>query len=293
MIIDGKLIAERILDRLTKDVSTLRLSGMSPTLAVILVGDDPASLAYIKQKQKAAQRIGAVVHFDHQPATINPDVLKRLITTYNDDPGIHGLIAQRPIPHEVGDVSDILQTVAPSKDVDGFLPNSPFDVPVAAAVGEILKSVHSNEFIVHRKINTTSKDFIHWLREKHIVVIGKGETAGGPILRYLKKQQCTTSLIHSHTPNPDDIMKQADIIISCVGKERVVPASAVKSGAILISVGIWRNAEGKLRGDYEESEIADRASWYTPTPGGVGPVNVACLMQNLIKACMIKVAHLR
>ncbi len=286
MKIDGKLLAESILLKLAADVAHLASRGVIPTLAVILVGDNPASLAYIKQKQKAADRIGAHIVFDHQPATMTPDDLRTRIKTYNSDPSVHSLITQRPVPEEMENVSDILNTISHEKDVDGFLPDSPFDVPVALAVGEILKFVHS-------KSTTEQKDYITWVKEKHIVVIGKGETAGAPILRYLEKQHCTTSLIHSQTPNPTDIMKQADIIISCVGKERVVPAGAVKSGAILISVGLWRNQIGKLRGDYEEDEIADSAAWYTPTPGGVGPVNVACLMQNLIKACKMNTAHLR
>lgn len=280
MIIDGKQIAEDILVRLTKDVETLRLSGIIPTLAVILVGDDPASLAYIKQKQKAAQRIGAHILFDHQPATITVHDLKGRIDAYNADASVHGLIVQRPVPETVGDTSTVLTLVTPKKDVDGFLPDSPFDVPVALAVGEILRHVHATS-------DSTEKNYETWIRRKKIVVIGRGETAGAPILRYLEKQHCATSLIHSKTVGPEIIMKEADVIISCVGRERVVPAEAVSNGAIVISVGIWRDTNGKLRGDYEEDDIVDTASWYTPTPGGVGPVNVACLMQNLVKACMM------
>lgn len=280
MIIDGKHIAEDILTRLTKDVASLRLSGVVPTLAVLLVGDNPASLVYIKQKQKAAQRIGAHIVFDHQPTTITPQNLRERVDTYNADPSIHGLIIQRPVPSETGNVAAVLSSVAPKKDVDGFLPDSPFDVPVALAVGEILGYVHDTS-------NPTEKNYGTWLRKKKIVVIGRGETAGTPILRYLEKQHCATSLIHSKTADPETIMKTADIIISCVGRERVVPAEAVSNGAIVISVGIWRDNDGKLRGDYEEGDIADVASWYTPTPGGVGPINVACLMQNLVKACMM------
>ncbi len=281
MKLDGKLLAESILAKLAKDVALLQTQGIPPRLAVILVGDNPASLAYIKQKQKAADRIGAEIVFDHQPSTITPEYLSARIIQYNNDPAIHGLIIQRPIPKEVGDVSDILKTVATAKDVDGFLPNSPFDVPVAAAVGEILKYVYSES-------SPEQKEYKTWITGKHIVVIGKGETAGAPILRYLKKQHCTTSLIHSQTRRPANIMKQADIIISCVGKKRVVTREAIKQDAILISVGLWRDPMGKLRGDYEEADIEDVARAFTPTPGGVGPVNVACLMQNLIKACMMR-----
>jgi len=282
MRIDGKAIAEGILENLSKETETLIGEGIMPTLAVILIGDNPASLTYIKQKQKAAERIGAHVIFDHQPTSLTSGGLFNLIHKYNTEPEVHGLIIQRPIPSEVGGVNDVLDKVAPQKDVDGFLPGSSFDVPVAAAIGEILKNAHAT-LIAENK--TKKKDFDTWLRAQKITVIGRGETAGAPILSYLKKLECATSNIHSKTPNPASLMKRADIVISCVGKERVVTREATKSGAVLISVGIWRDKGGKLRGDYEEDDIADVASLYTPTPGGVGPVNVACLMQNLIKAC--------
>lgn len=281
MKFDGKALAETILATLAQEVSEHTKDWGIPTLAVILVGDDPASLAYIRQKQKAAARIGATIYFDHLPATTTPEDLREKIRTYNSDPTVHGLIIQRPVPLQNGDMKGIVESVAREKDIDGFLPSSPFDVPVAAAVGEILMSIHSH-------IQPKEKNYMTWLQHQRIVVIGRGETAGAPIGRYLKNNDCTTSIIHTSTPNPLEIMKQSDIIISCVGKEGVVPKEAVKPGSILISVGLWRDAQGKLRGDYDEEDIIDIASWYTPTPGGVGPVNVACLMQNLIKACKMK-----
>ncbi len=283
MRIDGKLIAEEILATLAANVTRLKTNGIYPTMAVILVGDDPASLAYIRQKQKAAERIGASLVFSHQSSAISKEQFSRLVKQYNDDPNIHGLIIQRPIPKEVGDVSDILASVALEKDVDGFLPDSPFNVPVALAVGEILRNVKSQiEKIKSTDLN--NEKLFEWLKTQKIVIIGRGETAGAPIARYLDKLHCPTSIIHSQTPNPREIMRQGNIIISCVGKERVVTGDAIKPGAILMSVGIWRDNNGKLRGDYEEEEIQEIASYYTPTPGGVGPVNVACLMQNLVAA---------
>lgn len=280
MIIDGKALADAILTDLAREVSVLATHNITPTLAVILVGDDPASLAYIRQKQKAAERVGARLIFDHQTASVTSGGLYNLITKYNTDPSVHGLIVQRPIPLEVGNVDDVLSKVQKTKDIDGFLPESPFAVPVALAVGEILKSIHSGTQV--------SENFENWLRNKKIVVIGRGETAGAPIARYFQKLECATSVVHSHTADPGTIIRSADIVVSCVGKERVVTGESMKNGAILISVGIWKDANGKLRGDYNEDEIATRASWYTPTPGGVGPVNVACLMKNLIKACSME-----
>lgn len=286
MLLDGKALADDILTSLTGEVGTLIAGGIQPTLAVILVGDDPASLAYIRQKQKAAERIGANLIFDHQTSSLTGGGLYNLIAKYNSDPAVHGLIVQRPIPKEVGKVDDVLAKVQQAKDVDGFLPDSPFDVPVALAVGEILKAIFSST-------PEKSADYVTWLKKQHIAVVGRGETAGRPIAAYLEKQECATSIIHSQTPNTAGILKNADIVISCVGKERVVTCDNIKPGATLISVGIWRDASGKLRGDYDQADIEGIAGWYTPTPGGVGPVNVACLMKNLVKACTMEKAHLR
>lgn len=289
MIIDGKSIAGTILSTLTDTVQTIVANNVVPTMAVILIGDDPASLAYIKQKQKAAETIGARVIFDHQSDTISADILKNLIQKYNSDPSIHGLIVQRPIPASLGDVSMILDSIDPKKDIDGFLPNSTYTVPVAAAVGECLKEIYRSTETPTLDPTQFESTYLAWLQKKNIAIIGRGTTAGGPILHYFEKLHCATSQIYSKTPNPDNVILAADIVVSCVGKPHIVTAANSKAGAILISVGIWRNEEGKLHGDYEISEIEHHASWYTPTPGGVGPVNVACLMQNLVKACMISI----
>ncbi len=284
MRIDGKFIAESLLTRLSDDVASLKEQGINPTLAVILIGDNPASLAYIKQKQKAAERIGARLVLEHQPPSLTSGGLYNLINRFNKDHLIHGLIVQRPIPQEVGGVSDVLQKIRKEKDVDGFLPDSPFEVPVALAIGEILRSLPQEGTSTPR-----SEDSMwHWLRSQKITIIGRGETAGAPISRYFVKHNCATSIIHSQTPNPLAITAASDIIISCVGKRDAIVASAIRQGATLISVGIWRDSKGKLNGDYDEAAIADVASYYTPTPGGVGPINVACLMKNLVKACTIQ-----
>lgn len=281
MLIDGKALADAILTDLKSRVTALAAGSITPTLAVILVGDNPASIAYIRQKQKAAEKIGARLIFDHQTASLTGGGLYNLIAKYNSDPAVHGLIVQRPIPKEVGRVDDVLAKVQQVKDVDGFLPDSPFDVPVALAVGEILGAIFSSA-------PKKAEDYLTWLKKKNIAVIGRGETAGRPIAEYLEKQECAMSVIHSQTPNATGILKNSDIVISCVGKEHVVSSDSVKPGAILISVGIWRDTMGKLRGDYNETDIENVAGWYTPTPGGVGPINVACLMKNVIKACTIQ-----
>ena len=280
MKIDGKAIAGGILTFLKQEVDLLKEKGIPPTLAVILVGDNPASLSYIKQKQKTAEAIGAKLILDQQSKSISSQLFKSLIKKYNDDPSIHGIIIQRPLPKESSISRDILNEISPKKDVDGFVPNSPYGVPVAKAVLTILQEVFALE-----KKNLKVQTFEDWLKNQCVAVIGRGETAGKPIADALGEHGCTLSVVHSQTEHPEEVIKTLNIVVSCVGKERVVTKDMIVPGTILISVGIWRDALGKLHGDYEEEEIKDVASYYTPTPGGVGPVNVACLMQNLIKAC--------
>ena len=258
MKIDGKALAEAILSDVTTKVTALKEKGIVPTPAVILVGDNPESLAYIRQKQKATEKIGGRFIFEHLPKATTAKELAARVQMYNRDPAVHGLIVQRPIP-------GLTAHVDLAKDIDGFEKDSPHEVPIAMAIFTLLKDIE--------------------YRNKKIVVVGRGETAGKPIAEAFARRQCATSLIHSKTPNPKEIMQTADIIISCVGRERVVTPDAVKPGVILISVGLWRGKDNKLHGDYEENEIGDIASYYTPTPGGVGPLNIACLMQNLLKAC--------
>lgn len=255
MRIDGKTIAEGILSDLTKQVKTL---GTTPTLAVILVGDNAESLAYIRQKQKATEKIGGRFIFEQLPAIALSKELSARVEMYNNDPSVHGLIVQRPFP------AGLSAAVRPNKDIDGFMPGSPYEVPIARAIFTLLKDVD--------------------IKNKNIVIVGRGETAGKPIAEAFAKKQCATSLITRKTPHPKEIMESADVIISCVGKKEIVPAAALKQGVFLISVGIWREEDGTLHGDYEEKDIKDIASYYTPTPGGVGPLNIACLMQNLVKA---------
>lgn len=269
MRIDGKAIAEAMLTDLTSQVAILKNDGVVPTLAVILVGDDSESLAYIRQKKKATERIGGRFIFEKLPKTALPKEVAAHVAMYNRDPSVHGLIVQRPLPKHF-DMS-VNESVDPKKDVDGFVKNSPFDVPIVKAVLNVLEHIHPSSFT-------------EWLRQQNIVIMGRGETAGKPIADALARLQCATSVVHSQTPNPNDITRQADIIISCVGKQHVITSSAIKSGVILVSVGLTRGEDSNLHGDYEEEGVKDIASWYTPTPGGVGPLNIASLMQNLVLA---------
>lgn len=276
MKIDGNKLTDKILTSLSNQVSSLHLA---PSLAVILVGDNPASESYVRQKQKAANSIHAEVKVIRYPQSVSRSVINETIEQLNNDSSVHGVILQLPLPPHF-DVS-INESVDPKKDVDGFVPGSKFQVPVALAVEKILQKIYEVRFTKYEKNN-----FISWLLKQTIVVIGRGETAGKPIADYLIQQGCNVSVCHSQTSEKEKqrTLTNADIIISCVGKQRVVTPGGIKKGVILISVGIFRDSEGKLHGDYEEDEIRNIASFYTPTPGGVGPVNVACLLENLVTA---------
>lgn len=283
MLISGTEIAESIKAQLRKQVEILAEKSVVPTLAIIHLSDDPGSASYIKQKIKFAEEIGAAVKlFGKETGILTPKQLKNTITELNNDPKVHGIIIQRPVPKEFDDPK-LLLGIVKEKDVDGFAPDSPFETPVALAVEAILMKIWGED-----KTRKAS-DFPSWLSEKTITVIGKGETAGNPIRHYFEKKNIAVTVVDSKTEHPEEIYKISDIIISCVGKKDVIRKETVKEGAILISVGIFRDPEGKLHGDYEKEEIEDVASYYTPTPGGVGPVNVACLFTNLLRTTSISV----
>lgn len=313
MKIDGKAIADGILDGLRTQVNALKRQGITPTLAVIQVGDNPASTAYIKQKKKAADQIGVKLILSHQPlaslelrpasrpggrsgSAVSYQRIQNIIGKYSSDSSIHSVILQRPLPGPLAEESlSLCSAILLSKDVDGFLPNSPYPVPVAAAALEILRvtfSLITYHVSLEEALKKQSSELVlqEWLITKKIVILGRGETAGKPIAEALIRQGCAITVVHSQTPHPDDAIRACDIVISCVGKGNVVRRDNVKQGAILIGVGIRRDNDGKLHGDFDEDEIKDIVSYYTPTPGGVGPVNVACLMQNLVLATQ-KLTH--
>ncbi|MBI4100348.1 bifunctional 5,10-methylenetetrahydrofolate dehydrogenase/5,10-methenyltetrahydrofolate cyclohydrolase [Candidatus Microgenomates bacterium] len=278
MKFDGRALAQRIFHKLSGKIKNLEIK---PHLVVILVGENPVWEAYVRQKKKRGEEIGAKVTIDQQKEFITTPELIKVIEKHNNDRGVHGIIIQRPLPPQI-DGQAIALAVAPAKDVDGFHPDSPHPMPVADAVMKILKEIQGN-----------NQEFNKWLNSKNIVVIGKGETAGGPIISALEKLGNTPKVIDSQTKNPELLTKNADILISCVGKESVVTQEMLKKGlpanrqgAILIGVGLHKDNQGKLAGDYDENEIKDIAAFYTPVPGGVGPVNVACLLENLVGACL-------
>lgn len=279
MKIDGKEIANKIILELKKRVKKLREKKILPHLAIALVDKDPASVAYVNQKKLKGEEIGVKISVKNIPVDITESALLKTIQQFNNDNNVHGIIVQRPLPDNI-ESNAISLAIDPKKDVDGFLPNSKFEPPIALAVLRILEEIFS--LTRSHLVRLRGETLTNWLSSQKIVIIGKGETGGKPIIEMLRKMNIKPSIIDSKTPNPKTITEKADIIISAVGKENIVKPEMLKRGVILIGVGLYKGTDGKMHGDYDEEQIKNIASFYTPTPGGVGPVNVAMLLKNLV-----------
>lgn len=278
MRIDGREIARKIFENLKERVEKLKKRKKLPHLAMILVGDDPASKSYIRQKDLWAKDLGIKTTILNLPQNIKEGELLKVIKQLNNDNDIHGIVVQQPLPKNINPVH-ITKAIEPKKDVDAFHPKTFYSMPLGNAVEKIIRSTHSSTPRVEAQ-----KKFSDWLKTKKIVVIGKGETGGGPVIEKLKNLGVKPLIVDSKTKNPQNLTKKADIIISAVGKPNVIKKRMIKKDVILISVGLHHGNDGRLHGDYEEEEIKDIASFYTPSPGGVGPVNVAMLLDNVVKA---------
>jgi methylenetetrahydrofolate dehydrogenase (NADP+) / methenyltetrahydrofolate cyclohydrolase len=310
--IDGTEIAGKIFEELKLRVEKLKQIGITPHLAVILVGENPASVAYVTLKQKKGEAIGAAVDVIRFDTAVTTTELVHKIEELNRDKSVHGILVQRPLPPQI-DVEKLELLTNPEKDIDGFHPDSPYTLPLPLAVVKILEEVYkmklearnpksetnsnilnanaqnvsnfeNSDFGIVSIFDIRNSDFISWLKSQEIAVLGKGPTGGGPILKLLNKLGADPKVIDSKTQKPEELMKSADIIISSVGHENVVKPENIKKGVVLIGVGILRGQDKKLKGDYDVEQIKDIAGYFTPTPGGVGPVNVAMLLDNLLTA---------
>lgn len=280
MKIDGRAIAEKILMQLKRRVDTLKKKHITPHLVVLRVGNDHATTSYIAQKEKMTKSIGGIIHVYTFPNDVQEETLLKKLHAVNKDQTVHGIIVQLPLPKHIRE-EKLLHAIDPKKDIDGFHPNSNFPMPLAAAVMTILEEIFTRSHLVK------GETFNKWLRKQKIVVTGKGKTGGKPIIELLKEQNIQPIVIDSKTLNPEKFTKQADIIITAVGKGKIFTKTMMKRGAILIGIGMYKGEDNKFYGDYDEDEIKDIASFYTPIPGGVGPVNAAKLIENLVRATEI------
>ena len=276
-ILDGKRIADALLDDLAKRVQArVEAKKPRPGLAVVLVGEDPASAVYVRNKRRACLKVGIQAHDFDLPAGSSDDEIAALIDRLNADPAIHGILVQLPLPGQ-RDASDLIHRIDPRKDVDGFHPEN---------VGHLALRQFGLRPCTPRGITTLLAYTDRPVRGATAVVVGVSNHVGRPMLMELLIAGCTTISCHKFTPRAvlEAQVRQADILVVAVGRPELIPGEWIKPGAVVIDVGINRMDDGRLVGDVGFAAAMERASWITPVPGGVGPMTVATLMQNTLEA---------
>lgn len=273
-VIDGKAVAERLKTQIASDVSALKAQGKSVGLAVILVGDDPASHIYVRNKILACEKTGIVSTEHRLPADVSAADLLKVIDQLNKDPAIHGILLQLPLPAHL-DENTMVLAISPDKDVDGLHPVNAGRL--MAGLPGMVPCTPQGSLILIKEIQ---KD----LTGLHAVVIGRSLLFGKPMAQLLLAENCTVTHCHSKTRDLPALCRQADIVVAAVGRAGMVKGNWIKPGAIVIDVGINRIAEKKVVGDVAYDEALNVAGAITPVPGGVGPMTIACLLANTLKA---------
>lgn len=297
-LIDGKALAAQIREELALEVAAMDIQ---PYLAVIIVGDDPASHVYVRNKGKAAESCGIKSTTDMMPADTTQEALLKRVRELNADSAVHGILVQLPLPPQI-DANTVINTIAPEKDVDGFhvvnagkLATGQDSLVACTPQGCLimLKQIYNDEDSSPSELSAreaaphvsdSSRDSGGSLKGKHAVVIGKSNIVGRPMAQLLMNEGCTVTVCHSKTKDVAEECRRADIIVSAVGRSKMVKADWVKPGATVIDVGINRGDDGKLVGDVDFAEAEKVAGAITPVPGGVGPMTIACLLKNTVKA---------
>jgi methylenetetrahydrofolate dehydrogenase (NADP+)/methenyltetrahydrofolate cyclohydrolase len=274
-IIDGKAVAKEVQRQIKEEVVGLeRRWGMAPGLGVVLVGDDPASLIYVKSKEKACREVG-IKSFEHLfPATISEKELLGVINQLNKNKNVHGILVQMPLPAHIHS-EKILEAVSPHKDIDGFHPLSQGMLLLGAAGFRPCTPLAIMKLLESARCE---------LKGKNAVVVGRSNIVGKPVALMLLEKHATVTLCHSRTANLREEVGRADILVVAIGKAGLVRGDWIKPGAVVIDVGVNRLPSGKLCGDVEFETARDRASVITPVPGGVGPVTICMLLYNTLKA---------
>lgn len=278
VLINGKLISQQVIDETAKEVSTfVEDFGLAPGLAVVLVGEDPASQVYVRNKVKRAEEVGIRSLEYKLPATSSQEALDDLIQTLNADSTVHGILVQLPLPDHLNEEA-VLLAIDPAKDVDGF---HPLNVgALACGDASLVPCTPMGCMIMLAHVHPD-------LSGKQAVVIGRSNIVGKPMAALLLQANCTVTVVHSRTKNIESICSQADIVVAAIGRPEMVKASWIKPGATVIDVGInaiERDGKRKLVGDVDFADVEPVASAITPVPGGVGPMTIACLMKNTLQA---------
>lgn len=274
-IISGKAISASIREEIRKEVQQLTERGIRPGLVVILVGEDPASQVYVRNKAKACEELGYYSEVVRVPADTTQEALLALIDRYNADAAIHGILVQLPLPKHIEEKS-VIDRIAVAKDVDGFHPVSVGNLMIGDDALLPCTPAGVIEMLKRSGISPNGK---------HAVVIGRSNIVGKPVSMLLLREHATVTICHSRTPDLPAMARQADILVAAVGVAKLVKRDWVKPGAVVIDVGMNRLESGKLAGDVDYDEVAEVAGWITPVPGGVGPMTITMLMANTLKAC--------
>lgn len=274
-LIDGNALSKQLRAEVAQRAAALTARGLKPGLAVILVGDNPASAVYVRNKVKACEDVGFHSVLEKYEATLSEAELLARIDALNNDPAIHGILVQLPLPKHIDD-HKVIEAISPLKDVDGFHVAS----AGALMVGEVGFKACTPYGCMKMLESIGMKD----LRGKHAVVIGRSNIVGKPMAMMLLAANATVTICHSGTADLGAMTRQADIVVAAVGKRNVLTADMVKPGAVVIDVGMNRNDEGKLCGDVDFDGCKDVAGFITPVPGGVGPMTITMLLVNTMEA---------
>lgn len=273
-ILNGKKLAKKVREEVKAEVDKLKLQGINPKLAVIMVGNDSASAVYVKNKSNACKDTGIEFQEFLLPEETTEQEVLELINKLNLDDSIHGILLQSPVPKHIN-IDKAFDTISPDKDVDGFN---------AVNVGRLTIGkdcfISCTPYGIMRILEEYNID----VKGKRAVVIGRSNIVGKPMLQCLLSKDATVTICHSKTQNLSEVVKEADIVVAAIGKPNFITGNMIKDGAVVIDVGINRMEDGKLCGDVNFEEASSKASYITPVPGGVGPMTVAMLVENVVKA---------
>ncbi|WP_431132039.1 bifunctional methylenetetrahydrofolate dehydrogenase/methenyltetrahydrofolate cyclohydrolase FolD [Variovorax paradoxus] len=273
-LIDGNALAKTIRAEVAGRTAALKASGVNPALSIILVGEDPASQVYTKHKVNDSTETGLQATLERYPADMSEADLLARIRALNDDPLVHGILVQLPLPKHM-DSQKVIETISPAKDVDGFH---------VASAGALMTGAPGfwpcTPYGCMKMLESIGYD----LRGKHAVVIGRSNIVGKPMAMMLLAKNATVTICHSATQDLAAITRQADVVVAAVGKRNILTADMVKPGAVVIDVGMNRKEDGKLAGDVDFDGVKEVAGWITPVPGGVGPMTRAMLLANTLEA---------
>ena len=275
-LIDGKQLAQKRREEIRQTVEQLKSRGIVPGLAVILVGEDPASQVYVRNKEKACQEVGFYSEVYRLPETTSQEELLQLIDDLNRNDAIHGLLVQLPVPAHI-DEKAVIHAISPKKDVDGFLPQNLGSLLIGEPAFEPCTPKGCIDLIRQTGVDITGKK---------AVVVGRSNIVGKPVAMMLLRENATVTICHSKTKNLKEELLSADIVVAAVGKSNFITGDMIKDGAIVIDVGMNRLENGKLTGDVDRASLEDRDCWLTPVPGGVGPMTITMLMKNTLESAM-------